>query len=254
MEELIKEVKELGQIINENAVPQWINIVGIVVPIFISIMVVVITIIQHKKNKQLQVEINKKSENLQRELSKKEIKVQMHSDIMKIYDDFSIAQKALLFTGGKSHVVFSNFNNMNGIIIPMNYVTGINMAANTLSQAINRAMLLLPKQDKEFRDLLKTILEKYINLYLQVNDYFNSGIAYNVSNIAWQQICQIYSNIPLYDFSMLIGNQQAYNTYLEKCRTETTVEIDEKTTELLELFKYEKFDVYFEKYLKMDIE
>ena len=253
-EELIEELKALTNAINNNAVPQWVTIVGIFVPIAISLAVVVISIFQNKKNKELQEKINEQNECLQRELTQKELKVNMHSDIMKIYDDFCLAQNALLLMGGKSYVVFSNFNTENGINLPFSYVTGLNTALNTLFQAVNRAKLLIPEQDSKFRNALENILKEYKSLKKQIDTYYYTGIALNVSTLAWQQITQSYPYIPMYNFGMLLENQPVYNAYLEKCKTATTVEIDNKTAELLELFKYEKFDKYFEKYLRMDAE
>ena len=252
-EQLIEELRNLTEAINKNAVPLWISIVGIFVPIAISVAVVIISVFQNRKNKELQEKINEQNERLQRELSHKELKMQMHSDIMKIYDDFCLAHNAMLLTGGKSHMAFSNFTSENWPNLPFNYVTGINNAFSALIKAVDRAMLIIPKQDDEFRTVLKNILDKYKDLNEQI-DYYYRGIAINVSNIAWQQIVQNYPNILIYDYRTLEGNQEAYKTYLERCKTETTTDIDKKTAELVELFKYENFDKYFEKYLRMDAE
>ena len=247
-----EELKNLIEVLKNNAVPKWITIIGIFVPIAISIAVIVISILQHKWNKKFQQKLNDQNELLQRELSKKELRVQMHSDIMKIYDDFCLAQNALLLPSGKSHIMFSNFSTQNGGNLPFNYVTGLNTALSILFQAANRAMLLIPEQDADFRNALKNIVDKYKDLKAQIDSYYYSGTAMSVSNLAWQQMTQIYPYIQMYNYGMLFGNQPIYNAYLEKCKTETTTEIDKKTIELLELFKYENFDKYFEKYLRID--
>ena len=253
-EQLIEELKNLTEEINKSSVPLWLTVIGIFVPIAISVAVAIISIFQNKKNKELQEKINTQNKQLQIELSQKDHRVQFHSDIMKIYDDFCFAQNALLLTGGKSYIAFSNFNTENGMNLPFNYVTGLSTALNTLFQAFNRAILLIPKQDIEFRNALKNILDKYKDLKVQIDDYYYNSIALNVSTLAWRQITQSYPYIQMYNFGDLFKNQPAYNSYLEKCKTETTTDIDKKTIELLELFKYENFDKYFEKYLRIDEE
>lgn len=83
-EKLIEELQSLTEAINKNAVPLWISVVGVIVPIVLSIAVIVQAWVQHRQNKKLQSN-----------LSNKDIKVQMHSDFLKIYDDFCIAQNTL---------------------------------------------------------------------------------------------------------------------------------------------------------------
>jgi len=242
-EQLIEEVKELVNTLNNNTIPTWITILGIIIPIILSIAVIVQAWVQHRQNKKLQSY-----------LSNMDIKAQMHSDFMNIYNDFCFAQKTLGFAGGRSYIAFSNFNTENGVNVPFNYVTELNTAMNTLFQAFNRAMLLIPEQETKFRDALKTILDKYKDLKKLADEYYYNSTALNISTIAWQQIVQEYPFIPIYNYQMLLANQQAYNTYLEKCKTETTTTIDDKTKKLIELFKYEKFDIYFEKYVRVNVE
>ena len=75
MEELIQKIDELIIAINNNSLPLWLSIVGILVPIFISIIVAIQAYIQHNSNKQLQIYI-----------SEKESRIQMHTDFLAIYD------------------------------------------------------------------------------------------------------------------------------------------------------------------------
>lgn len=56
------------------------------------------------------------------------------------------------------------------------------------------------------------------------------------------------------DFNTLMSNPIAYDAFLKLCINDTTKEINEKITEILDLLTYDKFDVYFEKYLRMDAE
>ncbi len=49
-----------------------------------------------------------------------------------------------------------------------------------------------------------------------------------------------------------MSNPNAYDAFLKPCINDTTKEINEEITEILDLLTYDKFDVYFEKYLRMD--
>ena len=71
MEELIDKIDELIIAINNNSIPLWLSIVGILIPIFISIVVAIQAYIQHNSNKKLQMYI-----------SEKEARIQMHSDFL----------------------------------------------------------------------------------------------------------------------------------------------------------------------------
>lgn len=242
MEELTQKIDELIATLNANTVPLWVSIFGIFVPIAISIAVIVITVIQNLQNKKLQQAI-----------SDRECTVQMHNDILKIYDDFCIAQQILGITGGKSYIVFSNFGATNtGILAPEMYVNNLNAALTSLCQALNRAKLLLPQKDEQLRKILENVYDKYRQLKFKVDEYYYEGIARNVSDDAWQKIVNGNFNIAQYDYIHLRQNESAFKFYLESCKTTTTKEIDNMTNELIELLKYEKFDIYFEKYLQMN--
>ncbi len=242
MEEIIQMMDEFMATSNSNTDPIWISIFGIFVPILISIAVLVITIVQHYQNKKLQSAI-----------CNRECAVQMHNDILRIYDDFCLAQQAIGSTGGKSYLVFSNFTVANGgVLFPEIYVNNLNSALNTICQAMNRAKLLLPKSDKKLRITLENVYDKYKTLKFKVDAYYYGGTAQNVANTAWQKIANGGFGVVFGDYVSLRNNDNAFKFYLESCKTTTTKEIDDMTNELLELFEYDKFDIFFEKYLQMN--
>ena len=76
MEELIQKIDELINAINNNSVPLWLTIIGILVPIAISLLVWWQSHQQNKKNIALQKQITTSEEKLQKEICSKEIKVQ----------------------------------------------------------------------------------------------------------------------------------------------------------------------------------
>jgi hypothetical protein len=253
MEDIAQKIDELIETINNNTLPLWISIVGIFVPILLSGIIIVITIIQNKKNKELQELINNKNYTLQKDLSDRDVKVQMHGDILKIYDDFCYAQNVVGVAQDRVHVIFSNFNTYNGINTPLQWNNGIMNAVTVICQAKNRAELLLPTNDIELKKLLKNLMNKYRCLKVTVDNYCFSGIAFNITTEAWNTISTAY-NIKYNDYDSLTSNPQAYTAFLKLCSNDTTQQIETIINEILDLFQYEKFDKYFEKYLRMDID
>jgi hypothetical protein len=253
MEDIVLKIDELIKAINNNTLPLWISIVGIFVPILLSAIIIVITIIQNKKNKELQELINNKNYTLQKELSNRDIKVQMHSDILKIYDDFSYAQNVVGVAQGRVNLIFSNFNTYNGINTPLQWNNDLANAINVICQATNRAVLLLPTIDTELKNLLISLMDKYKILKNTVDNYYFTGIAFNVTTVAWNAIGTTY-NIKFNDYDSLTNNPQAYTFFLNSCSNNTTQKIETIINDILDSFQYEKFDKHFEKYLRMDTE
>lgn len=251
MEELMQKIDELINAINNNSVPFWLTIIGIFVPIAISLLVWWQSHRQNKKNIALQKQITASEERLQKEISSKEIKAQMHGDILKIYDDFCFAQNTIGYAKDNVHTIFSNFNSNNGISLPLQWINNVTAASITLCQAFNRAKLLLPSEDKELRTILESIWGKYKDLKAKVDEYFYSGVAFNRSNNAWLIIAQRF-NISVGDYNALTGNPMAYDAFLKLCINATTKEINAEITEILDLLTYDRFDVYFEKYLRIE--
>lgn len=252
MDDLIHELKELVDTLNDSSIPLWISIFGIFVPIIISIAVAVITIIQNKKNKDLQQQINDKNAELQKRLSDRDVRVQMHADILKIYDDFCFAQNAIGMMNGKSYLIFSNFSNTNGVCLPALFVNNLNTAVNVLCQATNRAKLLLPENENDLRASIENIFDKYKKIKFKIDEYYYSGLAYNTYQMAWAKMRSI--GVFYQDYNLLMNDKTAYDAFLLNCRTSVTDEIDKETEELLKLFEYDSFDKYFEKHLRIDAE
>lgn len=159
MDELIQELKSLINTLNDSSVPLWISIVSVFVPIVISIAVAIITIIQNKRSKELQKQINEKNTELEKRLSDRDVRIQMHADFLKIYDDFCIAQNAIGMMGGRSYLIFSNFSTVNGVCLPTVYVNNLNTALNVLCQAMNKAKLLFPENESNLRAAIDNIAQ-----------------------------------------------------------------------------------------------
>lgn len=252
MEDLIATLSELIEVIKNNSVPLLITVIGTLVPIFISILVFIQSYRQNKKNIDMQKQMDEMERKLQKEICDREIKAQMHGDILKIYDDFTLAQNTITSVENKVHVIFSNFIYYNGNNTPLQWVNNISLSINLISKATNRANLLLPASDKELRKILKKILDKYNELKDKVDRYYYSGEAFSTVNSAWQRIVSS-SNIQIYNYDVLMNRPTDYEDFLNICDNKQTKEINKIITEILPLFDYEKFDQYFEPYLQMKL-
>ena len=251
MEEIARNIEKLIETLNENSIPNWITIVGLLGPIFISILVWWLSNRQNKIHTQLEQQINDNNDKLQRAISDQQIKAQMHGDFLKIYDDFCYAQSTINGAKNQVHIIFSNFTCYNAPNMPTQWSNSINNATNVITQALNRAKLLLPKSDQELRSRLELILEKYKKLNTDFITYHNSGQAWAVCNNAWNTIGNAYK-INLGDYNALTSNYNAYTDFLKLCANETTEAINNSILEILSLFEYDKFDKYFEPYLQMN--
>ena len=252
MEEIAQKIEQLIEVINQNSIPMWIEILGIFIPIIFSIMLLLQSYRQNQKNNQLQKQIEQNNKKLQKELSEHEERVQMRGDILKIYDDFCFAQRVIVGGGGNIHVIFSNFNNYgtdNIPNIPTQWINDVNHAINLVCQADNRSKLLLPPSDEDLRKVLEEMYKKLKEIRDKADFYFRSGRAYSVSEAAWTAITPY--NIGRHDYYSLMNNPPIYENFLKLCANDSTNEIEQLIKELRPLFDYDKFDRYFEPYLQM---
>ena len=214
-----------------------------------SVAVAISSWFQNKKNNKLQKEIEESSEKFQSAINKRDEYIQMRDNILKIYDDFCLAQGILLRMHRSVHVIFSNYLAVNGYTLPYQLVNDVSNVAYTTCHALNRAKLLLPCEDKDFKRILEAINKKYLILCEKVNSYYYNGNGIFASENAWNVISS--NGIAKYDYNTLVRNPSLYDIYLKLCDTDGTKEIESLIEELLPLFEYDKFDKFFEPYLQM---
>ena len=235
MEELIQKIEELIKVVENNGVPVVLTWVGILFPIIISILVIIQTAIQASRNKKFQ-----------KYISDREVKVQMHTNFLNIYDAFCTAQNTIGKAQDNISVIFSNQNDA------FQWTNELITANNGVCQAMNRARLLLPNKDNEFLSALQTVFYKYRDLMGKVLYYINSGAATNCRNQTWAKISQTYG-IAFEDYATLVKTPMAFQDFIKLNSNDTTNEINDLIKELIPLFEYEKFDKYFEKYVRIEL-
>ncbi len=250
MEELVQRIDLLIEVISRNSIPVIIEILGVFVPILISILLLLQDRRYNKRNIELQKQIEQSNEKLQRELSLRDEYIQMREEFLKIYDDFCLFQRVIGYASMQVHIIFSNYSTYGGTTAPLQWINQLNDATNAVVQATNRATLLLPSSDQKFKQILQDVLNKAETLNCKVSSYYNSGLAYSVTENAWNTICPS-QGIQKYDYQTLTSNYFAYDSFIKLCTTPSTKEIESIISELLQQFEYDRFDKYFEPYLQM---
>ena len=178
--------------------------------------------------------VNDNNDKLQRAISNQQIKAQMHGDFLKIYDDFCYAQSTINGAKNQVHIIFSNFTCYNAPNMPTQWSNSINNATNVITQALNRAKLILPKSDQELRSRLELILEKYKKLNTDFITYHNSGQAWAVCNNAWNTIGNAYK-INFGDYNALTSNYNAYTDFLKEKIFRFIVEMTDEYKRIYEI-------------------
>ncbi|MBD5632090.1 MAG: hypothetical protein HDP34_02515 [Clostridia bacterium] len=233
MEELVQKIDELKEVLNANSVPLWLSIFCMIVPIAISIAVAIFAGVQHYQNKKLQ-----------KAISDKDLRVQMHGDILSIYDGNSMVQSTLVRASQGIAMILANPN------LTLQWHNELLNVLHVLCQANNRAFLLLPQSESDLREVLRNIFCRFKAFCADINYYINSGAADWVRQQTWNKISTTY-NIPLYNYYFLSINNIAADDFIKLCTNKDTERMDNEIREILELFHYEKFDKYFEPYLRM---
>lgn len=248
MEEVIQTLNEIVKAINDNSVPVCIAIIGTFVPIIISIAVFFQSYRQNKRHRELQEQMDESNATLQRELNMRDMKVQMHGDFLKVYNDFCYAQNVIAYGKDQVHVIFSNVTNMS-----IQWVNDINHASRIICQSVNTAKLLLPKSDTSFSATLESIYQKILDFQKEVNTYYHGGQAGAVWNNAWRTVSSAYG-IVAGDYYSLMNNAVAYDAFLKLCANEKASQINDMIKETISLFEYDKFDILFLPYLQMNFD
>lgn len=233
MDELTQKIDELVATLSSNSVPLWLTVFCMIVPIVISLAVAIFAVVQHYQNKRLQ-----------RAISDRELRVQMHGDILSIYDNYCLAQHTIGRVGENIAIIFANPN------ILFRWSNELLNAVNIVCQANSRAELLLPQTDEGLREILKNLLNQLRTLCKGINDYINSGKADLNRQQAWNTVFATYG-ISINDYNLLSFNSNATDTFIKLCSNDDTKEMDKEIKDILNLYEYDRFDKYFEPYLRM---
>ncbi|MBE6555741.1 MAG: hypothetical protein E7663_05900 [Ruminococcaceae bacterium] len=234
MEELIGKLDELIAAVGGGVLPLWLSIVGIFVPILISIIVAVQAYVQYIGNKKLQTYI-----------SQKEARIQMHSDFLSIYDAFCAAHSTIYMQDELLIEILATPN------LTAQWQTDVRQALSETCRSLNRANLILPKSDATFFAMLKGVFEQYRDLAYEVKDYILTGAVEYHRTQAWGRLSSHYG-VPYGDYAALRSNPDAHKDFLKLFANERSKSIQKRKEQLLPCFEYDKFDRFFEPYLKME--
>lgn len=234
MEELIQKIEELINVVENNGVPVVLTWVGILFPIIISILVIIQTAIQASRNKKFQ-----------KYLSDRDVKVQMHNDFMKVYDDFCYAQNFICINNLEELFAIPELTSM--------WYNDTTKALTALWQSGNRAHLLIPSEDKDLREILDNLCKKIEEIKGLIDKYFYTGQAEFYRTQAWNKISGRLLPGTFGDYRALSMRKDLYDDFIKLYSNDELNEIKKKIDEIRPLFKYENFDKYFEQYVRIEL-
>ena len=203
-------------------------------PILLSALLVAENVVFHYRDKKLQQEIHNR-----------DIRLRKHDDILAIYSVYYEVID-LLYTNNIAVEV-----KLGNIYYVMNCRFSLSALRSNIIKKLDLASLLLKRSDNE---LYKNV-EARFKLAIEIIDkylYYINGNFTNTSVQAWRQICEIYKSLQQYNYAQLYQNQEAVETFLKLCETSETKEIDNLLEKYKQLHSYDKFDIYFEKYIGME--
>lgn len=203
-------------------------------PILLSALLIIENLIFHFRNKKLQQEIHNR-----------DIRLRKHDDILKIYSvyyevsDFLYANNIVLGVkeGNVPYIMNCRFH-----LVSMK---------NNILRNLDLAALMLKNSDNELFKIVKDRFEFGTRIIDKYIDYIDGDFA-SISIQAWSKILQLYPFVQQYNYASLYQNQSCLNDFHKLCETSITLELDDLLKQYAELHKYDKFDIYFEKYFDLN--
>lgn len=203
-------------------------------PILLSALLIIQNFIIDLRNKKLQKEIHNR-----------DIRLRRHDDILSIYSIYYDVM-SLLYT---SNFVFEvKQGNVNYV---MNYYNNLFLMKNNILRKLDIANLLFRHSDSELFEVIETRFKLAVEIINKYLAYINGNFV-NTATDSWNKICKLQPLLSPYNYLLLHQNQSILNDFLKMCETDETKELDKLLEQYNEQHSYEKFDIYFEKYLGME--
>ena len=203
-------------------------------PILLSALLIIQNFIIDSRNKKLQKEIHNRY-----------IRLRKHDDILAIYSIYYDVM-SLLYT---SNFVFEvKQGNVNYV---MNYYNNLFLMKNNILRKLDIANLLFRHSDSELFEVIETRFKLAVEIINKYLAYINGNFV-NTATDSWNKICKLHPLISPFNYLLLNQNQNILNDFLKMCETDETKELDKLLEQYNEQHSYEKFDIYFEKYLGME--
>lgn len=269
MNELVQSLNNISEILSENALPKWVSVVEIVIPIILTIVIIVQAVIQqiqnqksqqiiheqnqdlqriiHEQNQELLKNLNNQNHELLKNIHNREVRLQNRENVLQIYNAFVNSHQVVKRGGISAEITFAYPQNTSI------WADDLEITSNDLALTMNRVNLFFSKSNSEFINVLRACVNKFEQIHQAVIEYVRSGGHDVIRNASWNNITQTYG-IMKGDYWALQQNQIAMGQFLQLCETNNVKEIKKLAAEYLEMLKDENFDVYFEKYLSIEEE
>ena len=118
-------------------------------------------------------------------------------------------------------------------------------------RTFNLARMMFNRSNKKLVSNLEEIQELYIEFTNKFSKYIIDGKLFSNADEAWNNIKKIYPDIPLGDIHTMKLNQKANKIMESICITDEVKELQNIYDKLMKNMDYDKYDKYFEKYLRI---
>ena len=232
MEEIVQELRKISEVFLQNQNPVWLSYLSSLGPLILTGISVFIAYKQHKQNQNLQKQIaNRDSANLFRQ------------NVLEVYNAYFNGLRVVYLAIGNIANIFSTKQSL------QQWTCELQKAYDTINFSYNQAKLMF--DDAQLLRSLETSLKRFNDLYIRVEQYYNSGLAFSAIEKAWSVIDYEYG-IKNSDYGTLLKNITAMEEFLKLCDNRHTQDI----RKLMEAFEAsmedENFDKYFKKYIRIN--
>ena len=232
MEQIVEQLIELNN-------RDWLDVVGILVPIILTIALFV-------QNSFL----FNRSEKLQKEIHNRDLVNQAHEDILRIYRSYYEFNDFLYASQFAERVRHGDVSFANSFLNNLFDLT------NHMYQVRDLARLLLSANEPETYNAIASCIDNEIEILQKYHSYICSGRLYEASENAWNTVLassvEDYQAFAKYNYQELYKNSNRYNNFLSLCKTPELEEIEALLKKDNELHSYDNYDAYFEKHLRLE--
>lgn len=229
MDQIVEQLIQLDK-------KDWLDVVGIIIPIILSIIIILQNIISsYRMNK------------LQKQIYNRERKNQFHDEILMIYNTYYDFCDTIIVKGFENNVKNGDYNSA------YSYINNLISLRLSIGRRLDLAKLIFKGNNEELYDIIEerfTLAIKIIDKYIE---YINSGRLLEVSENAWNTVLTSNFLNYKYNYIFLIQNNIMYNNFIRLCESEELKDIMDLSKKYQEKHQYENFDKYFEQYFSLNL-
>lgn len=215
----------------------WLDIVGILLPILLTIVIIV----QNKIH-------SHRTDELEKKIYNRDQINRYHGYILDIYNTYNDFCDIIFSSGFDDNVKSGNVNLANSWVNNL-----INMRIS-IGRKLDLAKLIFGQSNKELYSIIEERFKLAMEIISKYLEYINSGKLLDVSENAWTRIIPQNSTIMTfrYNYVWLAQNKTLYDDFMKLCQSEELQEIQALIRDYREKHNYDNYDKYFEEFFSLD--